>query len=148
VFNSNPNELRCLVVDNTPEQLDKWCEVVGRVMVSPPETASSFQEAMSAIESATFDVLVIDLFLTPESEESPDLDRSEGLRLIKACREKFPESRIMAITSRIGSAEAGAAALLAGANDFISTQWPKVYHIALLQQKLSIFRQLVLQARG
>lgn len=142
----NPNKLCFLVVDNNPEQLDKWCKVVERVGGSSPQIARSLEEATNAVESASFDILVIDLFLTRESEESPDLQQSEGLRLISACREKYPESRIIAITSRLGSAEAGAAALLAGANDFISTQWP-LDASALLEQKLRIFRELLLQAR-
>lgn len=142
------NELDFLVVDNTPEQLDDWCRVVERVTGVRPRTAQSPEAAREALESGPVHVLVVDLFLTPQSEKLAELDESEGLRLITACREQYPRSRIVAITSRLGeTAKAGAAVLLAGADDFISTAWPRVYAESLLEQKLRIFRALLQNCR-
>lgn len=142
------NKLDFLVVDNTPEQLDDWSKVVQRVTGLRPRTAKSPEAATEALESGPVDVLVVDLFLTRESERLAELDQSEGLRLIATCKKRYPRSRIVAITSRLGeTAKAGAAVLRAGGDDFISTAWPRVYAESLLEQKLRIFRALLQNCR-
>ena len=139
-----------LMVDNQAEQLDVWCKLVERVTGSRPRTADSWEAAIQAMRSAPVDVLVVDLFLTVESERRGELDESEGLRLIAECRRQYPDCRIVAITSKLGdTARGGAAALREGADDFVSTAWPHVHPSSLLEQKLRIlFELLPLRDRG
>ena len=86
------------------------------------------------------DILVTDLFLTAESERTENVKDAEGLRLIERCRERFPRSRIVAITGRSGvGTELGGSALQAGADDFISAQWRYIDLVKLLEHKLRIF---------
>ena len=149
VSQSSRNGLSFLVVDNQPEQLDEWCKIVERVTGSCPRRADSWEAATKAVRSAPVDVLVVDLFLTAESERRHELEFSEGLRLIAECKALYPHSRVVAITSKLGeTAKGGAAALREGADDFISTAWPRVYAVCLLEQKLRIFRELLLQSKS
>lgn len=133
-----------VVVDNTSDKRASWCQAVVKAAGFRPTEAASAEEARRILGSTCVDVLVVDLFLSTWSEGTEKAEDSEGLELIRECRELYPDSRIIAITSRLGgSAEIGALALDAGADDFMSSAWSHIYIDALLEQKVRIYlRQL------
>jgi CheY-like chemotaxis protein len=129
-------------VDNTAEKLERWCQAARKATGVEATTADS-EEAARKLIVAGVDILIVDLFLTEQSENFEQEEDSEGLRLVDFCRQTNPESRIIAITSKLGGAHGiGATALEKGADDFISTAWQSVYADALLENRVKIFREL------
>jgi CheY-like chemotaxis protein len=133
-----------LIVDNHDHELTRWSSVGERLGSYALLRAQSFEDALDALNNHVIDVLVTDLFLTEESERSLDPSRAEGLGLIERCRALYPWSRIVAITGILEVAtDAGAIALEAGADDFISSGWKKINADALLEHKLGIYLKLL-----
>ena len=139
--------IEILVVDNRRDHLDEWCSAISAIPNCIIRTAESLEEALRQLDDKAVDLLVTDLFLTRDSEDRERIAEAEGLEIIEQCRLKYPGSRIIAITSLVGNGDAGADAIIRGADDFISSQWFDVYAKALLEQKAKIFRSLLLRDR-
>jgi ActR/RegA family two-component response regulator len=139
--------IEVLVVDNRRDHLEEWCSALRVIPDCHVRTAESFEDAVDQLQEEAVDLLITDLFLTRESEVRERLAEAEGLDLIEQCRLRYPDSRIIAITSLVGNGDAGAEAMVRGADDFISSQWLDVYAKALLEQKAKIFRSLLLRDR-
>ncbi len=141
--------LNVVVVDNTPSKMTSWRQAVLKAGGFSPMPATSVEEAHELLRSARVDLLVVDLFLSDSSEDSECPEDAEGLELIAECRARYPRSRIIAITSKLGgSAEIGALALQKGADDFLSSAWTRIYFDALLEQKLRIYLRLLRNERS
>jgi CheY-like chemotaxis protein len=147
VWQSAAQSIKILVVDNRRDHLEEWCHALRAIPDCQIRTAESREEAVRQLQNEAFDLLVTDLFLTLDSESRERIDDAEGLELIEYCRHTYPDSRIIAITSLVGNGEAGAEAMIRGADDFISSEWVDVYAKALLEQKAKIFRSLLLRDR-
>ncbi len=133
-----------LIVDNRPESLNQWSSAGHKAGGFTLIQISSYEDALYALNNHDVDVLVTDLFLTEDSEESEKPSGAEGLRLIERCRTLHPRSRIVAITGILRDAtEIGAIALDAGADDFISVRWRGIDCVALLEHKLRIYLKLL-----
>jgi CheY-like chemotaxis protein len=129
-----------LVVDNNPRKRLKWRVAAERAARFRITEAESYADALEALEVDDIDIMVTDLFLTVESEQTEKIEEAEGIRLIQRCRQRFPRSKIVAITGWSGvGTEIGARALAAGSDDFISANWEYIDPEKLLEQKLRIF---------
>ena len=133
-----------LVVDNNPRKRSKWRDAAERAAGFRIIEADSYATALEALESDDIDIMMTDLFLTVESEQTENIDEADGLRLIEHCRQRYPRSKIVAITGKSGvGTEIGARALEAGADDFISANWLFLDPEKLLEQKLRIFDRVL-----
>ena len=144
---SERQNVEILVVDDTPEHLNEWCAAVEGIPGCSIRRAGSLAQAERELDEKPVDLLITDLFLSRESEGRERLEEAEGLGLIERFRFACPNSRIIAISSRVGDGDAGAEAMDRGADDFISSQWLDVYAKALLEQKAKVFRSLLLRDR-
>jgi CheY-like chemotaxis protein len=133
-----------LVVDNDPRKRSKWRDAAERAAGFQIVETESYAAALEAVEANDVDIMMTDLFLTLESEQTENIDEADGLRLIEHCRQRFPRSKILAITGKSGvGTEIGARALEAGADDFISANWQYIDAAKLLEHKLRIFHRVL-----
>jgi CheY-like chemotaxis protein len=131
---------RLLVVDDELQKRLQWREAAERAADFDIAEAETFASALELLGAEGTDIMVTDLFLTPESAIAENIEEADGIRLIEHCRERFPRSKIVAVTGKSGvGTEIGAGALEAGADDFISANWQYVDPAKLLEQKLRIF---------
>jgi CheY-like chemotaxis protein len=140
------SDVTLLVVENDPRKLQDWIGAARRAGCAEGEivAVASDGEARAVFRERNVDLLVTDLFLTPESEASEDPESSEGLQLIREFKALNPTGKAVAITIRGGMGEALAVIALgeAGADDFISRNWD-VSASLLLEYKLRIFLGLL-----
>ncbi|MFZ7128702.1 MAG: response regulator [Desulfobacterales bacterium] len=85
------------------------------------DTASSAKEALSRIESESFDAIVLDLAM-------PEMD---GIEALRAIREKRPEVQVILLTGH-ATVEKGVEAIKLGAMDFLE----KPADLELLKEKI------------
>jgi DNA-binding NarL/FixJ family response regulator len=72
-----------LVVDNDPSKRLKWREAAERAAGFRIVEAESYATALEALEADDIDLMVTDLFLTLESEQTENIGEADGLRLIE-----------------------------------------------------------------
>lgn len=137
-----------LIVDNTPEMLDRWYDAAVRAGDFDILTAQSADAARVVMHHRSIDIMVTDLCLSTQSENSNNPSGAEGLALIRECRELFPEAKIVAITYYLFKfTEIGVLALEAGADEFISGNWEYIQSDVLLEQQLRLFAKLLQRRR-
>ena len=127
---------KLLLVDDDPKKLRLLKKIARRASFDDIATASSVSETLKQLESDTeFDLAVIDVVLTRLPEKL-------GLRLIEHVKSTQPNCKIIGLTAR-GGTDFGVEALEAGADDFVSTKWDAVNWVALLEQRLIMWRGLI-----
>lgn len=111
--------MRLLVVDDSPSRHDIINRAALRVGFSAEEItiATNRREALAIIAGETrHNLCVIDISLTDDGQNR------EGFDVIRAQRNRHPDSQIICYSSH--SENVGVGALLSGANTYISTNWP------------------------
>lgn len=138
-----PAEL--LVVEDLDDRRAKCLAVAREVGFQAILEAASVAQAEDLIREHLVPIAVIDLGLPPE----PGGEASEqgGLDLIASLHEAQPRCKIVAVTG-LYDTEQGIKALEAGALDFISSKWLRINFYDLLEQKLRMYRGLVLKYGG
>src|SRR5688500_5434624 len=111
---------RLLIVDNDADRIKDLVNTALAVgfPVDNIVRADSQQAAYEQIDQmmAPFDLAIVDICLTHHEPHA-----KEGLDVIRKLRSHNPGCKIIGLT-RMGGTEFGTEALLAGADDFISTQ--------------------------
>jgi DNA-binding response OmpR family regulator len=125
---------KILIVHDTPARLRAIRGAALRAGYTSDEIVEATDEesAYDAIAKHQFGVAVIDISLTPKQ------DTHEGLDVIKELRDRQLQCRIVGLTSRFH--ELGAEVLDQGGDDFIFTEWDTIDYLALLEQKLAMWR--------
>jgi len=98
---------RLLIVEDE----ETLCESLGRVFLREGyevETAMSAEAAIKILETASYDLIITDIILPG----------SNGIELLKKCREQNPEQIVIIITA-FASLETAVEALRAGAYDYV-----------------------------
>jgi DNA-binding response OmpR family regulator len=122
-----------LMVDDDPRQLEILKQIAYRAGFDNVIGATSRRESDKLLEQGVkFQLAVIDLVLT-------ELPEKLGLDLIAQLRATQPDCKIIALTARAGTS-IGVEAILAGADDFVSTKWESVNWRILLEERLKLWR--------
>lgn len=98
---------RVLLIDDEKEFVDALAQRM-RMRDMQVTTANSAKEALTKVEGATFDAIVVDLRM-------PEMD---GLGFLKAVKETHPEMQIIMLTG-YGSVSDSVEAMKLGAMDFL-----------------------------
>jgi CheY-like chemotaxis protein len=96
-----------LVVDDSPLQIKHLCDLLVAAGHTP-RTAANGVQAVAALEKGLPDLVVTDLVM-------PEMD---GIALVKAVRERFPNLPVLVVTE-MGSEERAVEALRAGAANYL-----------------------------
>lgn len=139
-----------LIVDNDPAQAKKVQDSAKRnadILDTEMTVVPSRIEAEKLIDAGvTFLLAVVDLRLEGElgDDEAPI---TPGLRVIEQLKAKHPDCIVIALTSHYSTSE-GQEAILAGADDFVSTKWTAVKDwTALLGERLKMWKGAVSRPR-
>lgn len=128
---------RLLLVSDQLEQMNDLLFVAKQVGFAETEivTATSEDEADARIESQRFDIAVVDIMLSvPAGQE-------EGLRVIARLAETCPKCRVIGLTTY--DQYDGAKVLKAGAHDFVGTYYEEINWLALLSERLRLWKGFV-----
>ena len=124
---------KILIVHDTPKYLEAIRDTALAAGYAEIVEAVDEESAYKTIDSAQFDVAVIDISLTK------DQPTTEGLGIIKALRERQPRCRIIGLTT--AHRDLGVKVLDEGADDFIYTGWATIDYLDLLRHKLTMWRR-------
>lgn len=127
---------RLLIVDDEERQSDEIRMVANRIGFRDVSHAESESKANKLINGGDrFSLAVVDIML------SHPPGQNEGFRVIEQLHKEQPECRIIALT-RKGRNNVGVQALRRGASDFVCGDWEYINWIELLQQRLSLWRDV------
>jgi response regulator RpfG family c-di-GMP phosphodiesterase len=132
--------LKLLIVDDETRQQTRIVKAARQAEFQDEEIvrAGTAAEAEALLERDTFQIAVVDMVLTDS-----ELLEETGIDVIRLIRRALPECRIIALTTKLHDTEPGIRAMIAGADDFISSKWLAIDWEELLVQRLKLWRGVV-----
>jgi len=133
--NQDPQAFRILIADDQPDVLEAL-RMLLKAEGYTPETAASPGEILKALESKSFDVLLMDLNYTRDTTSG-----QEGLDLLSRIQLLDADLPVVVMTAW-GSVELAVEAMRRGARDFIQKPWENERLLTILRTQIELGRAI------
>jgi len=133
--NQDPQAFKILIADDQPDVLEAL-RMLLKAEGYTPETAASPGEILKALESKSFDVLLMDLNYTRDTTSG-----QEGLDLLSRIQLLDADLPVVVMTAW-GSVELAVEAMRRGARDFIQKPWENERLLTILRTQIELGRAI------